>query len=81
MRHPSHLRPKTVDRPDLRIERARTPCPEFNQFLHTVVGHPYRWGGRQDWGEEDWGAYAARDELETWVAYVKGTPAGYSPKG
>ena len=77
MRHPGDLRPKTVDRPDLRIERMTTPYPEFNKFLHTVVGYAYRWGGRQHWTEEDWVAYAARVDLETWVAYVEGTPAGY----
>lgn len=77
MHHPSDLNPKTVERPDLRIERMATPCPEFNKFLHTVVGHAYRWGGRAAWTKENWVAYACRDELETWVAYVEGTPAGY----
>ena len=38
MPHPDDLRPKTLARPDLRIECMTTPCPEFNKFLHTVVG-------------------------------------------
>jgi len=42
-----------------------------------MVGHPHRWGGRETWTAEDWIAYASRDELQTWVAYVDGTPAGY----
>jgi GNAT superfamily N-acetyltransferase len=54
-----------------------TPCPEFNKFLHTVVGYPYRWGGREDWTSEDWVAHAQDENLQTWVAYVEGTPAGY----
>jgi GNAT superfamily N-acetyltransferase len=49
----------------------------LNKFLHTLVGHNYRWGGRSDWGEEEWIAYASREELHTWVAYFYGTPAGY----
>jgi ribosomal protein S18 acetylase RimI-like enzyme len=77
MHHPQDLCPKSIEKPGLRIERMATPCPEFNKFLHTVIGHAYRWGGRQDWTQEDWIAYASRDDLETWVAYVEGTPAGY----
>jgi GNAT superfamily N-acetyltransferase len=78
MHHPDDLRrPKSVERPGLRIERMTTPCPEFNKFLHTVVGHDYRWGGRSDWGQDEWTAYASRDNLHTWVAYIDGTPAGY----
>ena len=86
MLHPDDLRPKTVERLGLRVERMTTPCPEFNRFLHTVVGHPHRWGGRRGWTAEDWIAYVCRDALQTWVAYVDGTPAGYfelekSPQG
>jgi GNAT superfamily N-acetyltransferase len=77
MRSLDGLRPRRVDWAGLRIEQMVTPCPEFSKFLHTVVGHAYRWGGRQDWTREDWTAYAGREDLETWVAYVEGTPAGY----
>ena len=77
MTSPDQLSPKRVDLPGLRIERAEVPCAEFSKFLHTVVGHPWRWGGRQDWTREDWKAHVARDELETWVAYLGGIPAGY----
>jgi GNAT superfamily N-acetyltransferase len=77
MRSPGDLRPVRVSLPGLRIERMRVPLPEFNKFLHTVVGYDYRWGGRSGWGKEEWTAYASRDNLHTWVAYVDGTPAGY----
>jgi GNAT superfamily N-acetyltransferase len=77
MRHPNDLQPKTVERPGLRVERMTTPCPEFNKFLHTVVGYPHRWGGRETWTSEDWIAHAQDENLQTWVAYVDGTPAGY----
>jgi len=74
---PADLRPKYIDWPGLRIERMETKCPEFNKFLHTVVGYDYRWGGKGDWSKDDWYRYVNRDKMETWVAYVSGTPAGY----
>jgi ribosomal protein S18 acetylase RimI-like enzyme len=77
MRHPDELRPKRVELPGLRVERMVVPVPEFNKFLHTVVGAHHRWGGRGGWSAEDWIAYASRDELETWVAYLEGSPVGY----
>ena len=75
MLKPDDLRTKRADFPDLRIERMDTPCPEFNKFLHTVVGGEWRWGGRAEWGRDEWHVYA--DRVETWVAYLSGTPAGY----
>jgi GNAT superfamily N-acetyltransferase len=77
MRHPGDLRPKRVELPGLRVERMGTPVPEFNKFLHIVVGAHHRWGGRGDWSAGDWRAYASQENLETWVAYVHGSPAGY----
>jgi GNAT superfamily N-acetyltransferase len=73
----SDLLPKIANIHDVRIDKLEPPCPEFNSFLHTMVGFDYRWGGRVNWGQKEWCAYANREELETWVAYIKGTPAGY----
>lgn len=86
MRSPGDLRPGRVSLPGLRVERMQVLLPEFNAFLHTVVGSGYRWGGHSDWGKDEWTAYVQREELETWVAYMDGTPAGYfeiekSPEG
>lgn len=72
---PDDLRPREADLPDLRVERLGVRSAELNKFLHTVVGYEWRWGGRADWGETEWRAYA--DRVETWVAYLSGTPAGY----
>ena len=41
------------------------------------MGTEFRWGGREDWGHQEWKNYVDRPELETWAAYVAGTPAGY----
>ena len=77
MLKPDDLCPKLADLPDLRIERMEVKCPELNKFLHTMVGYEHRWGGRGDWGKEEWYRYVNRDKMETWVAYLSGTPAGY----
>ncbi len=77
MTRPEDLNPSYVDIPDLRVEQLQNKCPEFNKFLHLLVGHVHRWGWRADWGKDGWYRYVNREELETWVAYVAGTPAGY----
>ena len=77
MTSPEQLRSKRSDRPGLRLERVTVAFPELSKFLHTVVGYDYRWGGRADWGREEYLAHTTRDELETWVLYASGAPAGY----
>ena len=77
MSDPADLRTKRVSLEGLEIRKVEIVSPEFNWFLHQAVGAAFRWGGREDWGRAEWAAYAVRPELETWVAYVKGAPAGY----
>ena len=71
------LKPSRRSTTPLDFVRVEIPCPEYNWFLHQAVGVEFRWGGREDWGRQEWTAYVDRPELETWVAYVSGTPAGY----
>lgn len=78
MRDASALRPKLVDDSTLEVRRVEEPLPEFNWFLNEAVGVEFRWGGRDEWTQADWIAYVDRPELETWVAYVGGAPAGYA---
>lgn len=61
----------------LRIEPAKVPAPEFSRFLYTSVGGDWYWLDRLTWSYDRWMAYLDRPELETWVAYLSGTPAGY----
>ena len=77
MTGPEQLCGKRVDLPELEIRRVEIPCPEFSWFLHEAVGADYRWGGREDWGRREWTECVERPEMETWVAYVSGAPAGY----
>ena len=71
------LRPPERTEAEFEVKRVEIACPEFNWFLHQAVGADFRWGGREDWGRQEWAEYVDRSELETWVAYVVGTPAGY----
>ncbi len=70
------LRPSPA-RPELTIRRAEIPLPELNRFLYTAVGGGWYWLDRLPWTYQQWLAYLDRPELETWVAYVAGSPAGY----
>jgi GNAT superfamily N-acetyltransferase len=77
MSNSDELRPSARSRVDFEVKRVEIACPELNWFLHQAVGAEFRWGGREGWGRQAWTAYVDRPALETWVAYVAGTPAGY----
>ncbi|HZT43773.1 MAG TPA: GNAT family N-acetyltransferase [Chthonomonadaceae bacterium] len=77
MTSPSELRPSPRPHPDLRIEQVRIPCPDFNRFLYTVVGKDWHWTDRLVWTDAQWESYVRRPEVQTWVGYVQGAPAGY----
>ncbi|WP_327190910.1 GNAT family N-acetyltransferase [Streptomyces xinghaiensis] len=60
-----------------RVERAEIPSPEFSRFLYTAVGGDVTWTDRLDWPYARWREFLGRPGVETWVAYDRGTPAGY----
>ncbi|GAA2751985.1 GNAT family N-acetyltransferase [Kitasatospora cinereorecta] len=62
---------------DLRVVRAELIGPEFARFLYTAVGGPWTWTDRLPWTYAQWQDWLAKEGLETWVAWVSGTPAGY----
>ncbi|MEU9345037.1 GNAT family N-acetyltransferase [Streptomyces sp. NPDC048278] len=59
------------------IVRAEVPSPEFSRFLYASVGGDIRWTDRLGWSHARWQQHLARPGVETWVAYDRGTPAGY----
>ncbi len=71
------LRPASVSAADIDIRQARIPLPELNRFLYVAVGRDWHWRERLKWSRERWLEYMGRPELETWLAYIDGTPAGY----
>jgi ribosomal protein S18 acetylase RimI-like enzyme len=77
MRDRSWLRAAGPTGEALVVLRAEIACPELNRFLYTAVGGDWWWTDRLDWTYKRWLAYLDRPELETWVGYVAGTPAGY----
>jgi GNAT superfamily N-acetyltransferase len=77
MTHRDQLRPAARTYPDAEIRRAEVPCPEFSRFLYSAVGGDWHWRDRLSWSYSRWLAWLDRPEVETWVAYVRGTPAGY----
>jgi GNAT superfamily N-acetyltransferase len=63
--------------PDTRVAEAVVKQFEFNRFLYRLVGGPWQWTDKLSWSDQQWQAYAERDALRTWVAWVEGSPAGY----
>ncbi|HTL04519.1 MAG TPA: GNAT family N-acetyltransferase [Gemmatimonadales bacterium] len=77
MRSPGALRPSARVPPEVLLVRAAIPSPELGRFLYTAVGGAWYWRDRLVWSYRQWRDWLARPEVETWVAYERGTPAGY----
>jgi GNAT superfamily N-acetyltransferase len=77
MLDPGQLRPRSLEHPALEIRQAQVPSPEFSRFLYVSVGGHWYWYDRLSWSYDRWLAYLNRPQVETWVAYWLGTPAGY----
>ncbi|MGH8457617.1 MAG: GNAT family N-acetyltransferase [Stenotrophobium sp.] len=77
MRDAAQLRPARMTQPAPLILRAELPSPAFNRFLYTAVGGGWHWTDRLGWSPERWMQYLDRPQLQTWVMYAQGSPAGY----
>jgi GNAT superfamily N-acetyltransferase len=77
MTDPQMLRPTHRAQQDFTVQRVQLPCPEFNRFLYTAVGSEWYWLDRLSWTYRQWLDWLDRPAVQTWVAYVSGTPAGY----
>jgi hypothetical protein len=77
MTAPQQLVPAQVPEPEPRLEQACVTLPELNRFLYTAVGGDWYWRDRLAWSHADWLRWLDRPELQTWVLYDRGTPAGY----
>jgi GNAT superfamily N-acetyltransferase len=76
MTSPAELKPSRRAT-ELNVIRVEHPLPEFNRFLYATVGRDWQWIDRLPWSREKWVAWLDRPQVETHVAYVGGTPAGY----
>lgn len=71
------IKPKRVNLEHFVVQKAELPSPELQRFLYTAVGGNWYWIDRLPWTLEQWRAWTHRPELHTFVAYLRGTPAGY----
>ncbi|UUN29913.1 GNAT family N-acetyltransferase [Streptomyces sp. FIT100] len=71
------LRPAAEPSGEVRIVRSEVPSAEFSRFLYTAVGGDIHWTDRLGLTYAQWDEAVNRPGVETWVAYEKGTPAGY----
>ncbi|MEJ2871964.1 GNAT family N-acetyltransferase [Actinomycetospora sp. OC33-EN08] len=72
------LRPAVEPDEPLVVVRSEEPSPEFTRFLYTAVGGPWHWTDKLGFTWNDWHDHVTRAGFETWVAYHRGTPAGYA---
>lgn len=78
MHSPDELRPAPAPAvPDLTLVQARRPSAELGRFLYTAVGRDWQWIDRLPWTDQQWLDWLSKPGVQTWVAYVEGTPAGY----
>lgn len=77
MDDPAALRPVAAPEPGLRIEQVAAASPEFSRFLYTAVGGAWHWKDRLTWSRARWLRHLDRAEVQTWVLYRHGAPAGY----
>jgi GNAT superfamily N-acetyltransferase len=76
MHSKDELKPKHTTLP-AEAKKVEIPLPEFNRFLYATVGRDWYWYDRLAWSYAQWKEWVDRPELQTWVLYVQGTPAGY----
>ncbi|MEK6202268.1 MAG: GNAT family N-acetyltransferase [Desulfobulbaceae bacterium] len=60
-----------------RIEEVTVPCPAFNCFMYRAVGGQWFWIDKRNWSEEEWQNYVQSDTIQTWGAWLHGSPCGY----
>jgi len=77
MTDPARLPPAPEPDPELEVRQAEVASPEFSRGLYTSVGADWYWIDRFRWTWSRWMEWLDRPELETWVGYVRGTPAGF----
>lgn len=75
---PDQINPAARPDVDIQFVQALEPSPEFNRYLYTAVGSDWYWAHNVDWDYQRWMEWLTEPGHETWVAWVRGTPAGYA---
>jgi len=76
MNSPDQLKDKPRP-PGLAIIEAELKEYRFNRYLYQLVGEQWHWTDKLTLPDAAWKTYAENDNLRTWVAYYKGSIAGY----
>lgn len=50
---------------------------QVNRFMYDLVGKKWQWFDKNSWTDQQWIDYSESNKLRTWIAYYKGSPAGY----
>lgn len=74
MRSPDALRPRAAP-PGVAVAHAEVPLGALNRFLYEEVGRDHHWVDQLGRDDAQWQAHA--EQVETWLAWEHGTPAGY----
>jgi GNAT superfamily N-acetyltransferase len=64
--------------PGLEIRRSAHPSPELSRGMYAAIGAGWWWIDRLGWDWETWHAHLSRDAVETWLAWLDGTPVGWA---
>lgn len=62
---------------DFVVKEAEIKQYEVNRFLYEFIGSSWEWHDKADWSNSEWRAYSERENLKTFIAYHKGSIAGY----
>jgi GNAT superfamily N-acetyltransferase len=77
MNDPAQLQPKRLQLPGFELRQVELPLPELNRFLYASVGVDWHWTERLYWNYQQWQQWLERPDVQTWIGYLSGTPAGY----
>jgi len=69
--------PRPTPAAKIALMRAERCIPSFYRYLYIQVGEPWLWFERRAWSDAQLQAHLARDDIEVYVFYVGGVPAGY----
>ncbi|PVY77549.1 acetyltransferase (GNAT) family protein [Tamilnaduibacter salinus] len=61
----------------LSVVEAEIDNHAVNRFLYQHIGGPWQWTDKLGFTDEDWRTYVEDPALRTWLAYYRGSIAGY----
>ena len=77
MTSPDQLRPARLPAGTLYRPQGAARLSRSESLLLCRGGRAYSWMERLRWTDEHWLAWLERPNVQTWIGYVRETPAGY----